>query len=316
MSYDFDERALALEDKLKAILKKEEVQHREKLIAQLSSGKCKNLDSAIHRFSRVLEKEVVVCVFKEHAPDTIKEKLMLQERNQMEDLFLPIEFKVFLKQPVTSYSSKTALMRDALQHGVLDQYTQAENARLLQCTERAVRYAIETLPKQTVADLNIPINSRNKVGELGQRLQKDPAFQLEAFSSKQAWVRAVLQHDEYKTLRTSEISIIGGVAEGNIANQRTIIQRGLPLPTDKKKLKIEPKIEKEIEPKIETPKLTQIDNQVHVEVLDVVQVKKIVSKTTVESLLENLYPEGIQVTDFHKLLKVVKHLKRAIKSRG
>jgi len=322
----YDQRALALEDKLKAILKTEEVQHIAKLVAQLNQGKLKNLDTAINRFNRVLEKEVITCVFIEHAPIEIKEKLMLKEQNDLECLNLPLEFKAFLHQPVASYPSKTALIRDALKNDVLETYTQAQISRLMQVSERAVRYALETqsnTAKQPHA---------TKISDLGQQLIKDHEFKVGLFPSKQAWIRAVLQHDEYKTLRTSELAHIGGVADCNVAAQRTIIEKGLPLPKDKMR-KVEPKVETKIETMIVEPKLEpieekimaqieapptimQVDNKVLVEVVDVVQVKKIVSKTTVESLLESMYPEGIQVSDFHKLLKVVKHLKRAIKSKG
>ena len=83
----------------------------------------------------------------------------------------------------------------------------------------------------------------------------------------------------------------------------------------------QPKVEIQVEaqPKQaeEQPKVeAQPKQEQAVEVKLIGQGEKIVSKQKIDDLLLALYPEGISREQIRNLSKVIKHLKRAIRSRG
>lgn len=202
--------------------------------------------------------------------------------------------------------TKTEIIREVVKNGVLEKYSNTNLAKILQISDRTVRYVLES-----DADLK-----PHGLSNLALQLKADPDYQTSRFPTRNAWLIAIFQHEQYKTLRTSEIAKVGFCPLSNVSTIKARLRDTEPKqeqPKQEQPKQEQSKVEVQVEaqPKQEQPKQEQA-----VKVNLIGQGDMIVSKQKIDDLLLVLYPEGISREQIRNLSKVIKYLKKAIRSRG
>ena len=368
----FDDRALALEDKIKDLNKREEDKAKIKLGLMIKGGQISGLGRAIHQFENILDKSTIQAIWDDcHADNSIDPSMRIPPKfalhlsksltqyadkiellhdalaggamgvfthdeivqitkctthqvsdailnhmkgqvmtpslkDEIKESLIPHLIVPLFKRPHEDYftMTKTEIIREVVKNGILEKYSNTNLAKILQISDRTVRYVLES-----DADLK-----PHGLSSLALQLKADPDFQTSRFPTRNAWLIAIFQHEQYKTLRTSEIAKVGFCPLSNVSNIKARIKQDQP---KQEQPKVEIQVEAQEQPKQEQPKVeVQPKQEQAVEVKLIGQGEKIVSKQKIDDLLLALYPEGISREQIRNLSKVIKHLKQAIRSRG
>lgn len=374
----FDDRALALEDKIKDLNKREEDKAKIKLGLMIKGGQITGLGRAIHQFENILDKSTIQAIWDDcHADNSIDPSMRIPPKfalhlskalsqytdkiellhdalvggalgafthdeiveitkcttrqvsdailnhmkgqvmtpslkDEIKESLIPHLIVPFFKRPHEDYftMTKTEIIREVVKNGVLEKYSNTNLAKILQISDRTVRYVLES-----DADLK-----PHGLSSLALQLKADPDFQTSRFPTRNAWLVAIFQHEQYKTLRTSEIAKVGFCPLSNVSNIKARMRDTEPK-QDQPKVKIQ--VEAQEQPKQAEEQLkveVQVEEQPKqeqaVEVKSIGQGDMIVSKQKIDDLLLVLYPEGISREQIRNLSKVIKYLKKAIRSRG
>jgi len=237
-------------------------------------------------------------------------------KDEIKESLIPHLIVPFFKRPHEDYftMTKTEIIREVVKNGILEKYSNTNLAKILQISDRTVRYVLES-----DADLK-----PHGLSALALQLKADPDYQTSRFPTRNAWLIAIFQHEQYKTLRTSEIAKVGFCPLSNVSTIKARLRDTEPKqeqPKQEQPKQEQPKVEIQVEaqPKQaeEQPKVeAQPKQEQAVEVKLIGQGEKIVSKQKIDDLLLVLYPEGISREQIRNLSKVIKHLKQAIRSKG
>ena len=373
----FDDRALALEEKIKELNKREEDKAKIKLGLMIKGGQMTSLGRAIHQFENILDKSTIQAIWDDcHADNSIDPSMRIPPKfalhlskalsqyadkiellhdalvggalgafthdeiveitkctthqvsdailnhmkgqvmtpslkDEIKESLIPHLIVPFFKRPHEDYftMTKTEIIREVVKNGVLEKYSNTNLAKILQISDRTVRYVLES-----DADLK-----PHGLSALALQLKADPDYQTSRFPTRNAWLIAIFQHEQYKTLRTSEIAKVGFCPLSNVSTIKARLRDTEPKQEQPKQEQPKVEIQVEAQPKQaeEQPKVeAQPKQEQAVEVKLIGQGEKIVSKQKIDDLLLALYPEGISREQIRNLSKVIKHLKRAIRSRG
>jgi len=378
----FDDRALALEDRLIEIRKEEQDKAKAKLALMIKGGQLDGINRAIQRFEKALDIPVIQAIWNDCKHDIsidpnmrippkfalylsktlaqYSDKLELCDDaikggaigafsleeiasitqctiNQVNEAILkhmqgkimqqpkenliPSELVPYFKRPQEEFftMSRTAIVRELQKNGIFEFFSQTAVARLLQVSERTVRYGLENPQVPPKGD---------ELSPLALELRDDPDFQRHKFVTRNSLLSAIYRHPRYTLLRTSEIAKIVNCPLSNASNIKSQV---LGKKIQKEEEQAEPKqaepiVEAIIEPKqAETKQAEQkqaepivetIIEQKQAETKKIGQGKKIVYKQKIDDLLLILYPDGISREQISNLSKVMKHLNRAIRSKG
>jgi hypothetical protein len=393
----FDDRALALEDRLIEIRKEEQDKAKAKLALMIKGGQLDGINRAIQRFEKALDIPVIQAIWHDCKHDIsidpnmrippkfavylsktlaqYSDKLELCDDaikcgaigafsleeiasitqctiNQVNEAILkhmqgkimqqpkenliPSELVPYFKRPQEEFftMSRTAIVRELQKNGIFEFFSQTTVARLLQVSERTVRYGLENPQVPPKGD---------ELSPLALELKNDPDFQRHKFVTRNSLLSAIYRHPRYTLLRTSEIAKIVNCPLSNASNikakvldqkiqkEEEVIQKEQEQPKPKQAEPIvetiiepkqaEPIVETIIEPKqAETKQAEQKQADPIVETIiepkKIGQGKKIVYKQKIDDLLLILYPDGISREQISNLSKVMKHLNRAIRSKG
>jgi len=366
----FDDRALALEDKIKDLNKREEDKAKIKLGLMIKGGQMTSLGRAIHQFENILDKSTIQAIWDDcHADNSIDPSMRIPPKfalhlskalsqyadkiellhdalvggalgvfthdeivqitkctthqvsdailnhmkgqvmtpslkDEIKESLIPHLIIPFFKRPHEDYftMTKTEIIREVVSNGILEKYSNTNLAKILQISDRTVRYVLES-----DADLK-----PHGLSSLALQLKADPDYQTSRFPTRNAWLIAIFQHEQYKTLRTSEIAKVGFCPLSNVSTIKARM-REQEQPKQEQPKREQPKVEIQVEaqPKQEQPKQEQAVKE------DLIgQGDMIVSKQKIDDLLLVLYPEGISREQIRNLSKVIKHLKQAIRSKG
>jgi hypothetical protein len=378
----FDDRALALEEKIKELNKREEDKAKIKLGLMIKGGQMTSLGRAIHQFENILDKSTIQAIWDDcHADNSIDPSMRIPPKfalhlskarsqyadkiellhdalvggalgafthdeiveitkctthqvsdailnhmkgqvmtpslkDEIKESLIPHLIVPFFKRPHEDYftMTKTEIIREVVKNGILEKYSNTNLAKILQISDRTVRYVLES-----DADLK-----PHGLSALALQLKADPDYQTSRFPTRNAWLIAIFQHEQYKTLRTSEIAKVGFCPLSNVSTIKARLRDTEPKqeqPKQEQPKQEQPKVEIQVEaqPKQaeEQPKVeAQPKQEQAVEVKLIGQGEKIVSKQKIDDLLLALYPEGISREQIRNLSKVIKHLKQAIRSKG
>ena len=372
----FDDRALALEEKIKELNKREEDKAKIKLGLMIKGGQISGLGRAIHQFENILDKSTIQAIWDDcHADNAIDPSMRIPPKfalhlsksltqytdkiellhdalaggamgvfthdeivqitkcttrqvsdailnhmkgqvmtpslkDEIKESLIPHLIVPFFKRPHEDYftMTKTEIIREVVKNGVLEKYSNTNLAKILQISDRTVRYVLES-----DADLK-----PHGLSNLALQLKADPDYQTSRFPTRNAWLIAIFQHEQYKTLRTSEIAKVGFCPLSNVSTIKARMRDTEPKPKQDQPKQDQPKQEqpKQEQPKVEVQVEEQPKQEQAVEVKSIGQGDMIVSKQKIDHLLLALYPEGISREQIRNLSKVIKHLKRAIRSRG
>lgn len=319
---EYDEHALALENMIYRHQEEEKSQKLEHLCKDLKSGRIKTVQRAQYLYGKYFSLEDLERYFIDYAKPEYKEPVMRQLKNSILALTPPDEFLAYLSIPLSSYESKTGILKDAIANGALNRYSEKELAFIVGCHRRTISYAIATDPALSQKQAEVI----EQMQDLHEVLRNDPNFQSERFESKQAWIKAVLEHPEYSKIRGYMIARIGQVREAEVSTERarlawdkqneekSVVVQVMKVATDDKKPNSN---EREYKPQREVPKkvFTLAKKEPPKQVL-IGKGEAIVSEQKIDHLLLAIYPQGIPTSAYSTLPKLIKQLKQAIKSKG
>lgn len=366
----FDDRALALEDRLIEIRKEEQDKAKAKLALMIKGGQLDGINRAIQRFEKALDIPVIQAIWHdckhdisidpnmrippkfavylsktlaqysdklELCDDAIKGgaigafsleeiasitqctinqvneailKHMQGKIMQPKENLIPSELVPYFKRPQEEFftMSRTAIVRELQKNGIFDFFSQTAVARLLQVSERTVRYALEN-PQVPQKD--------DELSPLALELKDDPDFQRHKFVTRNSLLSAIYRHPRYTLLRTSEIAKIVNCPLSNASNIKSkVLGQKIQKEEEVIPMEQEQAKPKQAEPKQAEPIVETIIEPKQAEPKKIGQGKKIVYKQKIDDLLLILYPDGIAREQISNLSKVMKHLNRAIRSKG
>jgi hypothetical protein len=367
----FDDRALALEDRLIEIRKEEQDKAKAKLALMIKGGQLDGINRAIQRFEKALDIPVIQAIWHDCKHDIsidpnmrippkfavylsktlaqYSDKLELCDDaikcgaigafsleeiasitqctiNQVNEAILkhmqgkimqqpkenliPSELVPYFKRPQEEFftMTRTAIVRELQKNGIFDFFSQTAVARLLQVSERTVRYGLENPQVPPKGD---------ELSPLALELKNDPDFQRHKFVTRNSLLSAIYRHPRYTLLRTSEIAKIVNCPLSNASNIKAkVLDQKIQKEEEVIPMEQEQAKPKQAEPKQAEPIVETIIEPKQAEPKKIGQGKKIVYKQKIDDLLLILYPDGIAREQISNLSKVMKHLNRAIRSKG
>jgi hypothetical protein len=229
---------------------------------------------------------------------------------QPKENLIPSELVPYFKRPQEEFftMTRTAIVRELQKNGIFDFFSQTAVARLLQVSERTVRYALEN-PQVPQKD--------DELSPLALELKDDPDFQRHKFVTRNSLLSAIYRHPRYTLLRTSEIAKIVNCPLSNASNIKSkVLGQKIQKEEEVIPMEQEQAKPKQAEPKQAEPIVETIIEPKQAEPKKIGQGKKIVYKQKIDDLLLILYPDGIAREQISNLSKVMKHLNRAIRSKG